>query len=328
MTSGTPPIVPPTATPRATVPESYAFVMNVWHLKEAASYTLAPGHELRRATAEEILVIKDSIASRGPAPQLQYTYLWECQWPHPGGTIGLLPQEEWRYFVIAFKGSNGTIAELESAFDLAPLELEVGLRFVYHEVGGQVGHGVVWQPGRMFHVLENAMHDNSFFVDVSVGDIGAIQAIHRQLQQHDHRLVDLERLATCLSQLKGLPHSSPLRFLGYFAVLESLLTHAPKPSDPYDSITRQVKKKLALLGHRWPRALDYSPFGGAAPDTVWSKMYTYRSLLAHGAAPEFTRELAALRSHELALKLIKETVKAVIRQALTEPQLLLDLREC
>ncbi len=52
-------------------------------------------------------------------------------------------------------------------------------------------------------------------------------------------------------QLKALPHFSPLRFLGYFAMLESLLTHAPNPSDPYDSITRQVQKRRALL-ELWP----------------------------------------------------------------------------
>jgi hypothetical protein len=327
MTPGTPPPAPATGPP-ATTPESYAFVMNVWHLKGTASYALAPGHELRRATSEEIAVIKNFLNNHGPAPKMQYIHLWECQWPHPGGKIEFLPQEEWRYFVIAFRGSNSMLAGLESAFDLAPLELEVGFTVLYHEFGGQHGYGVAWQPGRTFHVLENAMFDKSFFADVSAADVDTVRAIHRQLQENDNRLLDVKPLATQLAQLKSLPHSSPLRFLGYFAVLESLLTHAPKPSDPYDSITRQVKKKLALLDHRWPRAVDYSPFAGAAPDTIWSKMYTYRSLVAHGAAPEFTGELAALGNHEAALKLIKETAKAVIRQALTEPQLLLDLREC
>jgi len=59
------------------LPESYAFVMNVWHLSDAASYTLAPGHELRRATADEVAVIKDTVKSLGPAPQLLYRDLWE-----------------------------------------------------------------------------------------------------------------------------------------------------------------------------------------------------------------------------------------------------------
>lgn len=327
MTSSTPPPIPTTGPP-ATTPENYAFVVNVWHLKGAASYTLAPGHELRRATSEEISVIKNLIEKRSPTSQMSYMHLWECQWPLPGGKIELLPQEEWRYFVIAFRGSNHTLAELESAFDLAPLELEVGFRYLHFGSGGQPSPGTIWQPGRFFHVLENAFWDNSFFIEVSSDDIATIRAIHGQLQQNNDQLLNTKHLVAQLSQLKNLPHNSPLRFLGYFAALESLLTHAPKPSDPYDSITRQVKKKVSLLDHRWSRALDYSSFGGTAPDTIWTKMYDYRSLVAHGAVPEFTGKLAALGNHEATLKLIKETVKAVIRQALTEPRLLLDLREC
>ncbi len=58
-------------------------------------------------------------------------------------------------------------------------------------------------------------------------------------------------------------------------------------------------------------------------------MYHYRSLLAHGGVPNFQeRELRILRNHDNALKLLKDTVKATIRQALIEPQLLVDLREC
>src|SRR6266849_2023591 len=196
--------------------------MNVWHLSDAASYTLSPGHELRRATADEVAVIKDTVKSLGPAPQLLYRDLWEHRWPHSGGNIELLPEAEWRYFVIAFKGSNATLAELESAFDLQPLEVEVGFTVVYSEFGGAPVRGVIWHPGRLFHVLDNARYDDSFFVGVPASHIDELRIIHSQLQQHDHRLVDVKRLATQLSQLKGLPHGSPLRFLGYFAVLESL----------------------------------------------------------------------------------------------------------
>jgi hypothetical protein len=42
----------------------------------------------------------------------------------------------------------------------------------------------------------------------------------------------------------------------------------------------------------------------------------------------FSGELETLRSHEVALQLITEAVKAVIRSVLTEPRLVLDLREC
>lgn len=313
--------------PLASVPENYAFIMNVWHLKDTESYSLAPGYELRRASPGEVRDIKEILESHGPTPQHLYMHLWECQWPHPGGSIDLLPSEEWRYFVVAYRGSNSTAMELERTFDLAPLELEVGFT-VSHSSDPHFGRGISLNPGRLFHVLDKTFFNKSFFVDVSESDIEAIQTIYGQLQKHDHRLVDVNGLVKQLNQLKGLPHESPLRFLGYFALLESLLTHKPKPSDPYDSITRQVKKKIALLDHRWPRALDYSPFRKGSPDTVWSKMYTYRSQVAHGDVPDFAGELKTLHDHEAALELIKQTVKAVIRQMLTEPQLLLDLREC
>jgi hypothetical protein len=116
--------------------------------------------------------------------------------------------------------------------------------------------------------------------------------------------------------------------LGHFAVLEALLTHPPKPTDPYDSITRQVKKKLALLDHRSQPGIDYSSFAEANRETVWAKMYAYRSTLAHGGAPTFDGDLQVLGSHDNALKLVKQTAKALIRQALIEPQLLADLRDC
>ena len=57
-------------------------------------------------------------------------------------------------------------------------------------------------------------------------------------------------------------------------------------------------------------------------------MYLYRSNVAHGGTPDFSKELRLLVNHESALQLVKETVKAVIRQALNEPQLLLDLKDC
>lgn len=298
-------------------PENFAFVMNVSQLVGVSSFTLAPGHELRRATSQEVEIIRTTIARLVP-PSHMILNRWEGSYP-PGAIV--LPESEWRYFVIAFSGPNGTVGDLGHAFDLAPLELEIAFT--------RMGNAVVYNHTRLYHVLTSDwIPAPSFFREVSASDIAAIQSIHSQLQDHDKKIIDIRHLVTELSQLKGLPHGSPLRFLGYFALLEALLTHVPKPSDPYDSITRQVQKKLALLTHRWSHGLDYAPFGEATHDTIWSKMYSYRSRVAHGELPTFTGELQLLRDHDTALALIKGTVKAVMRQTLTEPQLVIDLREC
>lgn len=320
----TPPIVGQQKIAGAASPENYAFVVNVRSLGGAASHVLAPGHELRRATPIEVAVIKDQLASMGALMGFKYMYLWEMESSGRGGIATVLPQSEWRYFVIAFRGSNATIGDLEGTFDLAPSEVEIGFTII-NDFGGR---GVVWSPGRFFAVLDSAPRNDAFFLDLVASDVDEIRIVYSQLQAHNPQIIDTGRLAFQLSQLKALPHHSPLRFLGYFAVLESLLTHAPKPSDPYDSITRQVKMKLALLDARFPRKLDYASFGAANVDSIWSKMYHYRSQVAHGGAPHFAGDLAVLKSHETALALIRNTVKAVIRQAISEPQLLRDLREC
>jgi hypothetical protein len=310
------------------LPDDYAFVMNVGRLTDARSFEIAPGHELRRATKNEIAIIKDCLRVRAPAPQWKYMSLWEQQWPHTGDVVNMLSESDWRYHVIAFKGSNAMMLDLLAAFDLAPLELEVGFIVRHLQTGDELRPGVSWNAGRLFHVLEDAEFNPCFFVDVSEQEIETIQQVHARLREHNERLMDVRHLVTQVGELKALPHRSALRFLGYFAILESLLTHAPKASDPYDSITRQVRRKLMLLDHRWTHPIDYSPFCGATPETVWSKMYSYRSLVAHGGEPKFEKDLKVLQNEETALKLIKETVKAVIRQTLSEPQLLLDLREC
>jgi len=195
----------------------------------------------------------------------------------PGGSVEPLREEEWRYYVISFQGTNETLLEIDEACSLALLELKIGFT-VLNYAGNQ---GLIFHSGRLFQLLDNAMW-NLAFSEVSLSEIEAIRAIHSQLRQHDSRLVDVRRLARQLQDLEAVPAHSPLRFLGYFAVLESLLTHPPKPTDPYDSITRQIKKKVTLVDHRCQPHLDYSPFAGADAESVWTKMYAYRSSLAHG----------------------------------------------
>jgi hypothetical protein len=309
--------------------QNYAFIMNLFDLGDLRNYELAPGHMLRRATHDEIETIRGLLPRLGAAwDPWKGTLLWECQWPHRGGVVERLPEEQWRYFVIAFEGTNHTINSLQQAMDVPPVELEIAFTILRDRVTPP-GIGFTWSPGRLFHLLQNAnLNEATFFRTLMEPELHAIASLHASFVAHDTALIDVKRFAQQVGGLKAFPSDSPLRFLGFFAVLESLLTHAPKPGDPYDSITRQVTKKVALLDRRWAPRLDYSPFGGASQDKVWARMYQYRSLLAHGGQPTFAGDLALLGDHQLALKLVRDAVKAIIRQAVAEPELLIDLREC
>jgi hypothetical protein len=182
-------------------------------------------------------------------------------------------------------------------------------------------------PGRLFQQI-GGIFPTIDFVDISGVEIDAIKQIHNQLLHHNHVLLDLRVPVQQLLDLDAVPPQSPLKFLGCFAILESLLAHSPKPTDPYESITRQIKNKLALVNHRCTPSIEYDGLGSKTSETIWTKMYDYRSRLAHGRDVTFDKDLKALVSGDRALKLVRDSVKAVIRQALIEPQLIVDLRDC
>jgi hypothetical protein len=300
----------------------YAWVMNIGRLVGRDEFELAPGHILRRANADEIRGIRGMIEAI-PTPLLPWgTALWRMQWPWDGGPTVVQPESEWRYFVVSYEGLNGRMGTLEEVFDIAPLELEVGL--------------ILSDDIRQFHAarLFHGTHELNptsldFFKDVTVADVETITRLREKLERHDHGVIDLKKPLLQLRTLKAMQRRSALRFLGYFSVLESLLTHNPSPSDTIDSITRQVKRKLALLDHRWTPRLNYAPFGTTTSEKVWVAMYAYRSAIAHGATVNFQdRDLRPLGNEQQSLALLIEAVKAIVRYALDEPQLVADLKDC
>jgi len=311
---------------------SFAFVVNVASL-EADSFTLASGQVLRRAQEDEIAVIKATIDRfNGGLHSFVGFSPWEGKLPFIAGRrIESLPEPEWRYFVIAFEGSHETLIDIQQASDLSSTELEIGFAVLF-TFPGSTG-GFVFHPGRLFQALEDCNQaayglNLQALIHVSEAVAQDIATLCVKLRSADRRLIDVKALASRIGDLKLLPSRSPLRFLGYFAILESVLSHPPKLSDPYDFIMRQVKTKIAFLNNRFDRKLDYSRFSGAPAETIWTKMYTYRNLLAQGTMPTFDGELAILASDAQALGLLKRTLKAILRQALIEPQLLLDLKDC
>jgi hypothetical protein len=237
--------------------QSYAFVINVRSLHGAGTFQLAEGHELRRANNDEI----ESIERTMDRLNVFSNYgILEARLEQNG--LVSRPTEEWIYHVVAFRGNASILNELRTAFDLSHVELEVGFTISHLDPWAGSLESIT-SDARLFHVLEAAQWSSDFLVDVSPADVSEIGAIHSSLRSYDHTVMDLKRVFIQMSQLKGLPHASPLRFLGYFSILESLLTHHPKSTDPYDSITRQVKKKVALLDRRFVRAIDYNGLAGS-----------------------------------------------------------------
>lgn len=317
--------------PKDVTLKPFAFVLNVSKLGDSSGVAIAPAHMLRRATKKEIEFTKKVIASLfgqhfGPG-------LWETRRPETGsGKYVRLPEKEWRYFVIEFGTDNENPELLQEALAIAPNELKIGFTLSTATLNRHPIPVAVFRPPSLFQSLSalasevGSKQGNVRIVAEAEGQ--QISQLYTRLAAHDHKILDLHRTLKLLLELKDLPSFSPLQILGYFAILESILTHPPNPDDRYDSITRQIRQKLALLNKRCQPAPDYTSFGQATHDTIWSKMYAYRSAIAHGTTPDFNSKLSTLGTAEHANILIRDAVKRTIRQALTEPQLVADLHNC
>jgi hypothetical protein len=302
----------------------FVFVLNISTLTGSTSLKLSDHHRLRHASNNEIALVKDMLTSsvgRGNSESI-----WEDHKPKSGKYVKL-PKKEWQYFVIELKGDEDPEI-LEQALAISPRDLDIGLIVRRATLNGVALTTCSYHPARLFQSIEALKHGRAVAEPVTKIQAQQMGAVYARLQSHDHNIVDLRRVVSLVLEMKDLPLFSALQFLGYFAVLESLLTHPPKPTDPYESITRQIKKKLALLDKRWQPALDYSSFANVPYEKVWSSMYAYRSALAHGGIPDFKKELAVLGNERNAHALLRQTVKRVISQTLQEPDLIADLQNC
>ena len=317
--------------PKDVTLKPFAFVLNVSKLIGSSGVEIAPGHTLRRATSEEIKFIKNTTTSLfghhfGAG-------LWETRKPKSGsGKYVQLPASQWRYFVIEFSSDNENLELLQQALAIAPYGLEIGSTLLTATLNNQAVPVCIYRPPRLFQLLselDSAFRSKQGNVrTLTEADGEQISEVYTRLGTHDHKIIDLHRIINLVLELKDLPPFSPLQILGYFAVLESILTHQPNPDDRYDSITRQITQKLALLNSRWYPALNYTSFGNATHDKIWSKMYAYRSAIAHGTTPDFKSKLSMLGTADNANVLIRDAVKKTTCQALIEPQLLADLHNC
>lgn len=305
----------------------FAFVLNVKELLGTTSIVVAPGCLLRKATATEVTFIKEFLKEHA----FRFgTAVWETA-PVRSGKVPKLPKKLWRYYVIEFEDDDPNFDVLEAALAIAPSSLDIGFVTIKVKVAGVTRPACLYHAPSLYQSISALYLANTeregLMLSIGHADGSAIDDVFRRMVMHDHGVLNLTRVLELLLDLKDLPHFSPLQILGYFAILESVLTHQPRPDDRYESITRQITNKLALLDQRWSPSFDYSALGGSVHSRVWPQMYAYRSAIAHGGELDFGSKLALLKNADLANALIVDAVKKTLRQAYVEPRLVKDLHD-
>lgn len=236
-----------------------------------------------------------------------------------------LPKDKLRYWVINFQGQNDEIQPLEIAFSLLPTAVRFGYMVSSHEIGETLSY--------------NGASINTYYMQFP---IGRDQVSH--IEEQDLKAIGrdclgiidakLQQNSTWISllryhQLRAIQENSEQRITGLFSVIEALITHRPKLVESIDSITHQIFRKVVLIQNRSEVTIDYSGyFGDAKPQKIWTLLYAYRSRLVHGDWVKFDGELTVLKSASNVYGFLNVVVKMLLKQAIIEPALILDLKQC
>jgi Apea-like HEPN len=238
-----------------------------------------------------------------------------------------LSPEKFRYHVLIYQGDWQWPRHLVRAGVLTGLELHpfyefhFGFSFDVPQVGGGAGRNLKW-------LIDRLITDDDLFVSLTDQDCTNLKDVELKLRSYNATEPSLNAALDDYLALRQIENHPNMVFLGLFAILEMLITHKPDDNDPYSSITRQMKKKMALLDRRLRLPLSYAEFGKtASAEKIWSALYSVRSAIAHGRRPDF-HKARPLRDMIAATRFVRSAVRSVMRQALEEPDLVNDLREC
>ena len=235
-----------------------------------------------------------------------------------------LPSTKWRYYVVSIErcsysepfGEPIEFTQVRVAAQLTRRPLRIGPFFLTQWKTGDFTSD--WE-----HFTNSAPHgdaavslDRTYLEDLSTSyDRLAIVSVRYPEIGHSVRL---------FADLPDRKGHNDLDILGLFSVIESLLTHNPRGE--MDSISQQIRKKVALIEKRLAMPLDYSVFDEATHDTVWTKLYELRSRIAHGSPIVFAKALTILKDAYTVELFLRASLRSFIRGALEEPELFVDLK--
>ncbi len=319
----------------------FVHVLNVADLNNEESFDFGGGIQIRPATTHEIESIQALLAASRPLQSLApYRNPYETEvrsTERDGGAIDnvitLLPDDRWRYHVIAFQGPNTNSVHFCSASILTRSRILTGHTIFARTLnndGKDTRHfGVSTNPGAVDRMYREAMLTDDAFMSLDRTRVKDLRHVCDSMAALEDDRAGIRSAIGQFAQLDLIPKFSPLRFLGYISLIEALVTHEPDPSDPHSSLTRQVRQKMLLIGRRAELPIPYDLLDtSVGKEKLWTKLYAYRSKIAHGATPDFKNKLKCLKSQDAALDFIKAATVTVMRQALEEPELIIDLRQC
>lgn len=299
-------------------------------------HDLGCGLILRKATLEEI---KDKFTKgafnswserRGTSTfQAQRMPLPNADGCYRGSTLD--DNEAWRYAVVECSNKDIQFWNVNLAFSLSVADLRMGYVVFENKTTRST-------PFLEFPMLNIRSRLGGMFIDHKLPSFENLTELQENIAYvHSRGEInippEIHNLLNMFRALDVFPDDAELKFLGYFSIIEGLLTQRPSRADSVGSIQSQLNRNISLMNDRLRmkgRELSYSEFTVDNPKTVLKKLYDYRSRIAHGG--DVNKSLSAMRiGNKCADKLwvhdwLRKTVKHLLMAAIIEPDLVMGLK--
>lgn len=325
--------------PQATffnIHSGFAFLITHVNVRGELPIEVIPRHIFRKARPSEIEIIEHHLNKLLASafrrwPSYNAKVVIESQNENSSSfRFEELPVEQWKYWVIAYEGSVSAVHTLTPAASLLDPEIEFGFEIFFSEPD-QRGK-VVGYSSMPLHLTEAYSSADVTFRQPFDFDVRSFDRI-RELAALERALADgydfIKHAFQNFSAIRQISHTSEFRAVGYFSVIEALITHTPRSNETLDSISHQVRNKAVLLRKRFERPINpCDHFAQTDERKIWNDLYSYRSCLAHGGVADFEAGFKKLKNQDHVQRFLREFIKELLILSLKEPDFVKDLKAC
>ena len=311
--------------------EKFSFIPNHINVEVELPYQLVDGCTLKKASDQQIQVIEtnlqrmESIISSTHTLPYKVAYSFDqISEEETYISTSSLERNKWKYYIVTYEDEGLSLLKLQFASNLCDIVLTLDA-FTCDVYEGQYAFAYNPEIAFRFYSETDLLSQHTLREE----NLSQILKIHERMINIEGKFTEIMQTIRLFNSLRYLYNYHDFKILGLFCVIESILTHKPTSSETGDSLTRQVRTKVPLLLRRVESGFDYGDiFKGHEESEIWKVLYKYRSALAHGATPDFKKELALLSNPMLVQDLLINCIKKMLVQSLIEPQLVKDLKEC
>lgn len=312
------------------------FILNLLDVKGELPVQIITDHLFRKAHKNEIEEIEKVLSISQPPARHNYDVRYKSilRSEKSTGTTSYrfeeLPESQWKYWVVAFEGWNDKLHDIEKCALLLEVDLDFGFQILFedsYQSGKVAAHTSL--PIHLIEKYSTHKHSMTNAEDIPTKELEKISKFYELScnLKPDYSYIN-HALENFLS-IRRIPKKSELLIVGYFSIIESLITHAPRLTETLDSIGHQIRNKMILLRKKFSRTIAYETyFKDVAESKIWKKLYSYRSYLAHGNIPDFQKEFQVLVNNDSVSVFLKEIIKELLIIALDDPEFVTDLKKC